>query len=173
MLVVSGYTAGMGERFRIEVRPSALGMLALYLAVGLMIGVIVTARTGSVDTMSVAMAAVGFTLLSLAAVIGHELGHAYVALTIGRPVRALVLRLGAGTVIETGPGRLGSVLVALGGPVASLMIAGVYFEVGGWGSSVWTWAGLAALSDALVNLLPASSTTDGARALAALDGRHS
>lgn len=173
MLIVAtdgGYPEDM--RFRIDVRPGALGLLGIYLVVGTMVGVVVTAGTaGPVTVLTIASQ---FTLLCLLAVIGHEVGHAYVALTIGRRVRALVLKLGAGMVIETSAdgreSRLGGVLVALGGPVASLLIAGAYLRIGATMSSPWSWAGLLALLDTLVNLLPASRSADGARAFAALNG---
>lgn len=161
-------TSRSDETFRVELRPGAALMLATYLAAGLLIGVVATAGTGTAtDVVTIASQ---FTLLALGAVIGHELGHAYVALTIGRPVRALVLKLGAGVLIDHRGGRLGSVLVALGGPVASLLIATVYLTLGHGISSPATWAGLLALADAGANLLPLTRKADGARALAALNG---
>lgn len=147
-------------------RPAAALMLATYLAAGLLIGVGATAGTGS--TTDVVTIAAQFTLLALGAVIGHELGHAYVALVTGRRVRALVLKLGAGVLIDTDQGRLGNVLVALGGPVASLLIALVYLGLGHGVGSPATWAGILALADAGLNLLPLTRKADGARALAAL-----
>lgn len=152
--------------FRVVLRPTALGLLGTYLGAGLLIGVVATAGNGSpTDVLTIASQ---FTLLALGAVIGHELGHVYVALTVGRRVRALVLKLGAGAVIETDPGRLGNVLVALGGPVASLLIAAVYLELGHGIGSPAAWAGLLALADAGLNLLPLTRNADGARAIAAL-----
>lgn len=153
-------------RFRIELRPTAAVLLLTYLAAGLLIGVGSTA--GAAPLAHVATIASQFTLLGMGAVIGHELGHAGVALAIGRPVRALILKFGAGVLIDEPEGRLGGVLVALGGPVASLLIASAYLTLGHGIDSPARWAGLLALADAVANLVPLTRSADGARALAAL-----
>lgn len=159
----------MDSGFRVVVRPSAAGLVATYLAAGVLIGALATAGEGS--PYRVVTIAVEFSLLALGAAIGHELGHALVALSMGRRVHSLTIKLGAGVLIDTGERRLGNVLVALGGPVASLVIATVYLQLGSGISSPATWAGVLALADAVLNLVPLTRSADGARALAALDAR--
>lgn len=162
----TGAACADGGHFHVVLRPTAALLVGIYLGAGLLIGVGATAGTGSPS--QVLAIAVQFTLLAFVGVIGHELGHASVALTIGRPVRALIIKLGAGVLIDEHEGRLGSVLVALGGPAASLVIAAAYLTLGhGTTSPAW-WAGLLALADAAMNLVPLTRSADGARALAAL-----
>jgi Zn-dependent protease/CBS domain-containing protein len=73
------------------------------------------------------LAAVGFAVVFALCVLAHELGHTAVSLALGRPVRRVVIfLLGGVSEIEREPDRArDEFLVAVAGPVVSLLLGGV------------------------------------------------
>lgn len=156
-------------RFEVEVRWSWAALLAAYLFAGA-----VTAVAGGHVALGgpggIGAGAATFALLAIGAALFHELGHALAGLTFGRRPLRLVLKAGAAMQIEVArPGSRGASataesLVALGGPIASVLIGMAYFNVSASFSTPFAWAGLLALFDGLLNLIPVVHS-DGARVL--------
>jgi Zn-dependent protease/CBS domain-containing protein len=117
-----------------------------------------------------------FVLLLYASVLLHELGHVYVAKRLGMQVRRIVLQFlgGASEIVEEQPGFPGrEFLVAIVGPLCSVMLGGIGFAVSphfdhhtvGWVIS--NGFGYVNLVVAGFNLLP-GWPLDGGRALRSL-----
>lgn len=158
-------------RFQIEVRWSWTTLLAAYVVAGAVTAVAGgSLELGGRDGIVTHTAA--FTALALAAALFHELGHALAGLGFGRRPLRLVLKAGAAMQIEGArPGSRGESapaesLVALSGPIASGLIALAYFNVSTSFSTPFAWAGLLAMFDGLVNLVPVVHS-DGSRILRA------
>jgi hypothetical protein len=160
-------------RFEVEIRWSVLALVAAYGCAGLLVAVAgghfaAGGRDGFV------LGAVAFVALALGAVLFHELGHAVAGLSFGRRPVGIVLKAGAAMRIEeAAPGSRGAraaaeAVVALGGPVASGLIALAYFNVGSGVGSPFAWAGLLALFDGVANLVPVFANSDGHRVVHAL-----
>lgn len=170
--------AGLGAttlslvRFRLEVRWSALVLLVCYLVAGVLTAV-AGGRAVVGGTDGILASALLFIVLAFGAALFHELGHALAALAFGRRPLGLVLKAGAAIRIEAPrPGSRGESapaesLVALGGPIASGLLALAYFSVSTSFATPFAWAGLLALFDALVNLVPVVHS-DGERVLHAI-----
>lgn len=73
------------------------------------------------------LVAFGFSVLLLLSVLAHELGHTLVGLALGMPVRRIVLFLLGGVSEVVGQSRrpADEYLVAVAGPMVSLMLAGL------------------------------------------------
>ena len=159
-------------RFRLEVRWSALVLLAAYLVAGVLTAV-AGGRVVVGGTDGILASALLFIVLAFGAALFHELGHALAALLFGRRPLGLVLKAGAAIRIEAPrPGSRGESapaesLVALGGPIASGLLGLAYFGVSTSFSTPFAWAGLLALFDAVANLVPVVHS-DGERVLQAL-----
>ncbi|GAB7007122.1 hypothetical protein JCM18899A_45950 [Nocardioides sp. AN3] len=160
----------MEQHFQLEIRWSWLVLLAAYGVAGWVTAVagghfLYGGRDGIVAH------AAAFTGLAVVAVLFHELGHALVGVALGRRPLRLVLKAGAAVQIEVArPGSRGDTalaesLVALGGPLASLLIALAYVNVSTTFTTPFAWAGLLALFDGLVNLVPGVARSDGDRVL--------
>lgn len=160
-------------RFELEIRRSWVGLLAAYAVAGVITAVAgghleLTGRDGIIAVAD------AFLLLALGAVLFHELGHAITAMLFGRRPVGLVLKLGAAMRIEEAPpGSRGASpaaesLVALSGPLASLLIGLAYLNVSTSFTTPFGWAGLLAVLDGLVNLIPVAAQSDGHRVLRAL-----
>jgi hypothetical protein len=170
-------TIPLTRRFRIEVRPQARLLLELYVVIGLLIGLLELRPDAAWWGLGqVAGTAGAFAGLALVAALVHEGGHAVAAALSGRRVRALVIKLGAGVVIEEAPpgtfgaSQLSLVLVAAAGPLASLAVGALFMLLADGTQSAFWWVGLLALADGTLNLLPLGSRADGTRLLAALRG---
>jgi membrane-associated protease RseP (regulator of RpoE activity) len=160
-------------QFHVEIRRSSLTLVVAYVAAGA-----VTALAGGhVELLGrdgVVVAGTVFVALAMVAVLVHELGHAVVAAIFGRRSVGLVLKAGAAVQIEEAPpgthgaGALAESLVALGGPLASMLVGLGYLGVSTSIASPFAWAGLLAVVDALVNLVPVVGHSDGGRILKAL-----
>lgn len=161
--------------FRVEVRSTALRLLAVYVVVGLLaaaagghVGLSPTDLHGLIPTAWL------FADLAVVALLAHEAGHALAGLLVGRRVVGLVLKLGAAVLIERpepgerGSGPLAGVVVSLAGPAASILVASLYLGSAETLASPAAWAGLLALGDGVLNLLPLTRSTDGVRAIAEL-----
>jgi Zn-dependent protease len=101
-VVVVLFTAGSGSQIQDEVR-------------GL----------SSAEAYAVALA---FVLLLYASVFLHELGHAFIARSLGMQVRRIVLQFlgGASEIVEENPGEPArDFMVAMAGPLVSVFLAGV------------------------------------------------
>jgi Zn-dependent protease/CBS domain-containing protein len=115
------------------------------------------------------------TLLLFAGVLLHELCHALVAIRKGIQVKSITLYIFGGvSEIEAEPTRAQDELwIALAGPVASLILAGVSFAIAWLGRSLayltvsFSYLGNINLLIALFNLVPAFPL-DGGRAFRAL-----
>lgn len=157
--------------FRLEVRWSALVLLAGYLVAG-----VLTAVAGGRVVLhgpdGILASALLFIVLAFGAALFHELGHGLAALAYGRRPVGLVIKAGAAIRIEAArPGSRGDSapaesLVALGGPIASAVLALAYFAVSTSFATPFAWAGLLALFDAAMNLVPVVHS-DGSRILRA------
>lgn len=117
------------------------------------------------------------SILFFASVLIHELSHSVIALAWGIPVRSITLFIFGGVAsIEREPDRpLAEFLVAIAGPVASLLLA-VVFGALWFGGQMLNWTPLAALglylgglnlSLALFNMLP-GFPLDGGRVFRSL-----
>lgn len=161
--------------FRIEIRSTALRLLEVYVGLGLFaavvgghVGLSLTDIHGLVPTAWM------FAALAVVALLAHEAGHALAGVLVGRRVVGLVLKLGAAVLIERpergerGSGPLAGVAVSLAGPAASILVASVYLGSAHTTADPAFWAGLLALGDGVLNLLPLTRSTDGVRALAEL-----
>jgi Zn-dependent protease/CBS domain-containing protein len=119
-------------------------------------------------------AAAGAALLFAASVLAHELGHAFLSLRLGIPIRRITLHLFGGVAeMEREPSTAaGEYLVAVAGPLVSVLLSGVGAAVAGSTSDVTTVHRLAAyvaLTNAVLavlNLLP-GLPLDGGRILRA------
>lgn len=159
--------------FEIEIRWSWLALLTTYAVAG-----VATALGGGHVVLGgadgIVVHAAAFVVLAMTAAIFHELGHAVTGLFFGRHPLGLVLKAGAAMRIEVArPGSagdtvLGESLVALSGPLASALIALAYLNVSSTLTNPFAWAGLLALVDGLVNLVPVVAHTDGDRILRAI-----
>jgi hypothetical protein len=156
-------------RFEVEVRWSWIVLLLAYLFAGSVTAV----AGGHVDLGGrggIAARAATFALLAIAAALFHELGHALAGVAFGRRPLRLVLKAGAAMQIEGArPGSRADrasaeSLVALGGPIASVLIGMAYFNVSTSFTTPFAWAGLLALFDGLLNLVPVVHS-DGDRIL--------
>lgn len=160
--------------FMIEVRWSALALLSAYAVAGLLTAV----AGGHLATGRVAANAATFAALAFLAAIAHEVGHLVVGLLYGRRPLRLVLKAGAAIQIEEAPpgSRGGSApaecLVALGGPLVSLLVALTCFGVSTSPSTPYAWVGLLTLIDGLLNLVPLAARSDGDRIVQALLHHH-
>lgn len=161
--------------FRIEIRSTAVRLLVVYFVVGLLAALVSGhPQLNPTDIHGPVPTAWLFADLALVALLAHEAGHALAGVLVGRRVVGLVLKLGAAVLIEEpepgerGSSRLAGVAVSLGGPAASLLVGSLYLGLAGTLSSPLVWAGLLALADGLLNLLPLTATTDGVRAVAEL-----
>ena len=164
-------------RFRVEIRWSWTALLAAYV-----LGGWVTAVAGghfeAGGGEGYVVGALAFALLALGAALFHELGHALAGLAFGRRPVGLVLRAGAAMQIEeAAPGSRGATapaesLVALGGPLASGLIGLAYLHVSSAAASPFAWAGLLAVVDGVVNLVPLVGRSDGSRILQAFTSRR-
>lgn len=157
-------------RFQIEIRWSWVTLLAAYAVAGS-----VTALAGGhVDIggpSGIVANAAAFAALALGAALFHELGHALAGLAFHRRPLRLVLKAGAAMQIEgaregsRGDSAAAESLVALSGPIASGLIGLAYFNVSTSFATPFAWAGLLAIVDALVNLVPGVARSDGDRVL--------
>lgn len=115
-------------------------------------------------------------LLFLTSVVGHELAHSFVSQAFGLPVRDITLFLfgGAAQLAEEPKSARTELLVALAGPAASLIAAGLFGALG-WVSAArsdflhtsFVWLAWVNLGLTLFNLLP-GLPLDGGRALRAV-----
>lgn len=166
-----GVAAGRVFGIPVVVTPSWFLIAAL---ITWLFGPVVAARVPGIgETASYAVAAV-FVLLLYGAVLVHELSHALVARALGLPVRRIVLQLlGGVSEIEREPQTAGrEYLVAVAGPLTSILLAGVgaaLLPLTGEGGvpavlvSEFVWANGAV---AVFNLLP-GLPLDGGRVLRA------
>jgi Zn-dependent protease len=163
--------------FDIEIRWPFAMLLTAYAVAG-----VVTALAGAHFEIGgrggIAVHSVTFALLAFGAALFHELGHAYVGLALGRRPVGLVLKAGAAMRIEEarpgsrGASAVGESLVALGGPLASGLVGLAYLNVSSDPTSAFAWAGLLAIFDGLLNLVPVVNS-DGNRVLQAFLHRSS
>lgn len=115
-------------------------------------------------------------LLFLASALAHELAHSFVSQAFGVPVRDITLFLfgGAAQHTEEPKSARAELLMALAGPAASLILAGLFGALG-WVSAPrsdflhtsFVWLAWINLGLALFNLLP-GFPLDGGRALRAV-----
>jgi Zn-dependent protease len=131
----------------------------------------------SVDNISPAGAyavSFGFAVLLALSLLAHELGHTAVSLAFGMPVRRVVIfLLGGVSEIEKEPQQpVEEYLVAIAGPLVSLVLAGIgagLLPLASHGSVTWAVLWLLVWSNLLVaifNLLP-GLPLDGGRLLRA------
>jgi Zn-dependent protease len=114
-----------------------------------------------------------FAVLFAASILAHELGHAFVALALGRHVDSVVIYLlGGVSEIEESTRPRDEVLVAAAGPGVSIVLAGLGWAVSSaaephsvaWALAIWlTWGNGTV---AIFNLLP-GLPLDGGRVLRA------
>jgi Zn-dependent protease len=117
--------------------------------------------------------AFAFVLLLYGSVLLHELGHVFIARSLGMQVRRVVLQFlgGASEIVEENPGEPGrDFMVAMAGPLTSVLLAGVGAAIApafDEGTVPWLFAEGFAWVNGLVaafNLLP-GFPLDGGRAL--------
>lgn len=114
-------------------------------------------------------------LLVFASVLLHEVGHAALAVHENIPVRYISLLMfgGATRISQKPPTARADLSIALAGPLASLLLAGMFAGLGAMAAPDSVWSALAVLLLtinmllALSNLIPAFPL-DGGRALRAL-----
>jgi len=150
-----------------------------WLAIGLLLtfvyGPVISDAVPSVNGTVAYLAALGFAVVFAFCILAHECGHTLVSLALGHPVRRIVLfALGGMSEMDDEPDRpRDELLVALAGPVVSLVIAGVgYLATLGLpdGSLAGALFGLLGWSNLLIaafNLLP-GLPLDGGRVVRAL-----
>jgi Zn-dependent protease len=135
---------------------------------------VVSREVKNISTAGAYAAAFGFAVLLAISLLAHELGHTAVSLAFGMPVRRVVIfLLGGVSEIEKEPQRPAEeYLVAIAGPLVSLLLAGVgaaLWPVAEQGSVVWVLLLLLVWSNLFVaafNLLP-GLPLDGGRLLRA------
>lgn len=123
----SGLSLGRPFGIPVFVSPSWF-LVAAYITFSF--GVVVDRQVGDLGPLRYAVSA-GFAVLIFLSVLGHELGHCVVSRAFGLPVRRLtIFLLGGLSEIEREPDTPSrDYLVAVVGPLVSLLIAGVSFVV--------------------------------------------
>ena len=164
---------GVGRFFGVPVlfAPSWLIIAAL---LTIYYGPVVESAVPSISSSTAYLLSLCFAVLLAVCVLAHELGHTGVSLLLGLPVRRVVIfLLGGVSEIERDPERArDEFLIALAGPVVSLILAGI--SAGGYelvhGASIPSvlfalmfWSNLTV---AIFNLLP-GLPLDGGRLLRA------
>lgn len=121
-------------------------------------------------------AALVTSLLFFGSVLGHELSHSVVALSYGIPVKGITLFVfgGVSQIAREATKPLNEVLIAIAGPVMSLVLAGLFYGVEAIAdpfsdtlSVMAGWLGLINLNLAIFNLIP-GFPLDGGRVLRAI-----
>jgi Zn-dependent protease len=116
----------------------------------------------------------GFTLAFFGSVLTHELCHALAARRLGVPTAEITLYVfgGAARITSEPDGPGGEVLMAMAGPLASVVLAGLFALANqlatGWVSQVAWFLGAANLVLAVFNLLPGFPLDGGRVARAVL-----
>src|SRR5664280_2769301 len=123
----SGLSLGRPFGIPVFVSPSWF-LVAAYITFSF--GVVVDRQVGDLGPLRYAVSA-GFAVLIFLSILGHELGHCVVSRAFGLPVRRLtIFLLGGLSEIEREPETPSrDYLVAVVGPLVSLLIAGVSFVV--------------------------------------------
>lgn len=173
---MSGNTLRLGRLFGIEVKLDYSWFVIFALVTWSLAGqYFPTAHPGWSVTSYWAMGALT-ALLFFASVLAHELAHSFVAQAQGTPVRDITLFLfgGAAHISEEPKSPRHEFLMALAGPVASLMIAGLFGLL--WQGSLTSnpmlhaltgWLATINLALGLFNLIP-GFPLDGGRAFRAI-----
>ncbi|MDE2572837.1 MAG: site-2 protease family protein [bacterium] len=165
----------IGSLFGIEIVVNSSWLFIFALVVWALASGFVPFQTAELGAVGRGTLAVVTALLFFGSVLVHELAHSVVARTRGVPVSSITLFIFGGVSHLEGepPNAPGEAWIAFVGPLASLMIAALFWLVGrGIGPQTPAGAGLEYLSAAnlmlaIFNLLPAAPL-DGGRVFHAL-----
>lgn len=173
--MLAGSGISIGRLFGVELRLDYSWFVIFALVAWMLAGGHFPMMYQGWSTATYWMVGVLTSLVFFASVVAHELAHSTVSRSVGVPVRSITLFIFGGMAsLDREPDRpRDELLIAAAGPVASLVLAGLFAALGRLTDptapigAAATWLGWINLSLALFNLIP-GFPLDGGRVLRAV-----